>query len=161
MNPTIFSEIITRLNADTTLMTLMGKTVGDNPCYRAQRLSAIVPPAITLRANTESGDLYCGTDYVVSTPVTGAALAQNRATIQVDIWVSSSNSSVPSTGFDTDAIANQVDILLLYNTPAHTGNTHGWRKVGSSQQYEDETGLWHNVIRYEFWYLTKQGYGLT
>lgn len=160
MNTTIFGEIITLLNADATLMSLMGKTVGDNPCYRAQRLSSITPPAVTLHANTESADLYCGTDYAISTPLVGAVLSQNNAIIQVDIWVSSSG-SIPSTGEDADAIANRIDILLLLNTPARPANTHGWRRGSSSQQYEEDTGLWHNTLRYEFWYMIKQGYGLT
>lgn len=161
MNATIYAGILSALNNDATLMTLLGKTVGDNPCYRAQRLSAIVPPAITLRPNSEGSELFCGTDYAVSTPLTGAALATNNTTIQLDIWVSSSQETVPNTGFDADAIADRVDILLLYNTPARVANTHGWQRTSSSQQYEDDTGLWHNVLRYNFWYLIKQGYGLT
>jgi hypothetical protein len=171
MNTTIFDAIITRLNGDATLMSLMGKTVGDNPCYRAQRLSAITPPAVTLHANTESSDMFPGSNYAISAPLTGAIIATNKATIQVDIWVSSSSSTTPSTGLDTDAIGNQIDILLIWNSPGYTYydsegtklfESHGWRRVSSSQQYEEDNGgLWHNALRYEFYYHILQGYGLT
>ena len=160
MNQTVFTAILARLNADATLMTLLGRTAADTPCYRAQRLSAISAPCVTLRANTESSDLFCGTDNAISTSLTGALLAENRASIQLDVWVSSSSSTMPCTGEDVDAIVNRIDILLLYNSANWIANTHGWRRASSSQQYEEDTGLWHNALRYEFWYLIKQGYGL-
>lgn len=170
MNATIFGAILDRLNADATLMTLMGKTVGDNPCFRAQRKAPIYTPSVTLRAAPEPSELFCGTDYAINTPVTNALLATNSPTIQLDIWVSSESSTTPNTGQDADAIEARIDLLLRLNTPGWKYydsegtllfRTHGWRRITTSQQYEDDTSLWHNVVRYEFWYLIKTGYGLT
>jgi hypothetical protein len=170
MNATVFAAILARLNADATLMTLMGKTVGDDPCFRAQRLSAITAPSVTMRAAPEPSELFCGTDYAINTPLSNALLATNSPTIQLDIWVSSQSAATPSTGQDADAIEARIDILLRLNTPGWSYydsggtrifRTHGWRRITTSQQYEDDTNLWHNVVRYEFWYLILTGYGLT
>jgi hypothetical protein len=166
----IFGAILDRLNADATLMTLLGKTVGDAPCFRAQRKAPISTPSVTLRITPEPSELFCGTDNAISTPLPNALLATNSPTIQLDIWVSSESSSTPNTGQDADAIEARIDVLLRLNTLGwkyydSSGNllfrTHGWRRITTSQQYEDDTSLWHNVVRYEFWYLIKQGYGLT
>lgn len=166
----IFGAILDRLNADATLMALMGKTVGDAPCFRAQRKAPISTPSVTLRIAPEPSELFCGTDNAISTPVTNALLATNSPTIQLDIWVSSESSTTPNTGQDADAIETRIDILLRLNTLGWKyydsgGNllfrTHGWRRITTSQQYEDDTSLWHNVVRYEFWYLIVTGYGLT
>ena len=166
----IFGAILDRLNNDAALMALLGKTVGDAACFRAQRKAPISTPSVTMRIAPEPSELFCGTDYAISTPVTNALLATNYPTIQLDIWVSSESSTTPNTGQDADAIEAQIDLLLRLNTPGWKyydsgGNllfrTHGWRKITTSQQYEDDTSLWHNVVRYEFWYLIKQGYTLT
>jgi len=166
----IFGAILDRLNADATLMALLGKTVGDNPCFRAQRKAPISTPSVTLKMAPEPAELFCGTDNAISTPLPNALLAKNNPTITLDIWVSSDSSTTPNTGQDADAIEARIDVLLWLNTPGWKyydsgGNllfrTHGWQKITTSQQHEDDTSLWHNVVRYEFWYLIKQGYGLT
>lgn len=166
----IFGAILDRLNNDATLMALLGKTVGDAACFRAQRKAPISTPSVTMRMAPEPSELFCGTDYAISTPVTNALLATNYPTVQFDIWVSSESSTTPNNGQNADAIEARIDILLRLNTPGWKyydsgGNllfrTHGWRKITTTQQYEDDTSLWHNVVRYEFWYLIKTGYTLT
>ena len=157
MYTTVFDAIITRLNGDATLMGLMGKTVGDNPCYRAQRLSAITTPAVTLHENAESSTIFPGTDAVIDGSVANSFIATNTASIQIDIWVSSAG-SFPTTGRDTGAIANRIDVLLLQDTPNWIQYTHGWRRGSSSQQYEEDTSLWHDALRYTLEYHIMTGY---
>jgi hypothetical protein len=163
---TVFDAIITRLNSDATLMTLMGKTVGDNPCYRAQRLSAITAPAVTLHENTEPSEMFPATDAIINGSIPNAFISTNSPVIQIDIWVSSQG-NFPTTGRDADAIANRIDIILFQDSTKRefydeNGNaicdTHGWRRGGTSQQYEVDTSLWHNALRYQFSYYMMTGF---
>jgi hypothetical protein len=146
-------------------MTLMGKSVGDNPCYRAQRLSAITAPAVTLHENTEGITLFPGVIAAESQPAGSAFLSTNTSVIQIDVWVSSQG-NYPTTGLDTDTIANRIDVLLCYDalnwiadpSGANAWDTHSWMRVSSSQQYEEDTSLWHNALRYRFDYHTGPGF---
>ena len=153
----IFDAIVARLNGDATLMSLLGKNPGDNPCYRAQRLSAITAPSVTLHENTENSALFPGTDITIEETIPSSFIATNTVTIQIDIWVSS-QAGTPSTGRDADAIANRIDVLLFQNTPNWIQYTHGWRRGSSSQQYEEATSLWHNALRYSFEYHIMTGF---
>jgi hypothetical protein len=49
---------------------------------------------------------------------------------------------------------------LLWNSIGWIPSTHGWRRVSTSQQYEEDQQLWHNALRYDFDYHTMQGYGV-
>lgn len=162
----VFDAIILRLNSDSTLMALMGKTVGDNPCYRAQRLSAITAPAVTLHENTDPNEMFPGTDAIINGSIPDAFISTENPVIQLDIWVSSQG-NYPSTGKDADDIAARIDQILYQDSTKRVFydengvavcDTHGWRKTSTSQQYEEDTSLWHNALRYQFSYHIMSGF---
>lgn len=135
----VFQGILDTLAADATLAGYLGGPY----IYRRKAGRPARTPAVTLVENTESSSRRAG--YRAS-PV-----RDNAPTLQVDVWVSGAGDSFPCTGEDADLIANRIDDVLLAETPPAAG-TAGWERTTTSQQYEDDTHLWHNALRYSFRY---------
>ena len=140
MIPSVFQEILDKLNDDATLPGYFGSTFF---AFRSRALAPSQLPLITLMENTEKSKTRAG--------YSGSKVRENAPTIQVDVWVSSADESFPCTGEDADLIAERIDEVLLDGTTPVTGTT-SWEKMGSSQQHEDETAIWHNALRYTFRY---------
>ena len=141
MITSIYAAILSKLNADSTLLGYLGGAY----CFRAKMTAPFRVPSVTLMENSEKSDPRCGYNAIKK--------RDNYPTLQVDVWVSSADEAFPCTGEDADTIANRIDAVLLDSTSAVTGTTEGsWRKISSSQQYEPEERIWHNAIRYSFQY---------
>lgn len=139
----VFQAILDKLNDDATLQAYFSTTFF---AYRAKSYAPFVVPSITLMENNEKSKARVG--YT-----TTAKIRDNSPTIQVDVWVSSADESFPCTGEDADLIANRIDELLLDADTPTTGTMAGtWQKTSSSQQFEDDTRIWHNALRYSFKY---------
>ena len=169
MIPAVMDAIVYRLDNDAALKALMGKSVGDHTVYRAQRQVQIKAPSITVRVDIERSTLFPG--EIQNNLVPNTIISEEEPTIQVDVWVSSNSSTTPMTGEDADAITQRVDVLLFYDalnwvygtdptTGARTWDTHAWSRVSFTQQYEEQTNLWHNAMRYSFNYHLYTGYVL-
>jgi hypothetical protein len=84
--------------------------------------------------------------------------------MQVDVWVSSQGGispdglSYPQTGEDGDAIVDRLNILYIKDTKNRVQGTKSWQVISGTQQYEVDTGLFHNVVRYQFDYYIIQGF---
>jgi hypothetical protein len=142
MITSVFQAILDKLNADATLLTYLG---GAN-CFRSKMTAPSQIPSVTLMENNESSTLRSGYNSSLK--------RDNSPTIQIDVWVSSTDESFPCTGEDADTISNRIDAVLLdARTPA-TGTRAGtWKKTSSTQQHELNPGIWHNALRYTFNYL--------
>lgn len=139
MNTGLFASIIAALRADATLLTYLGGAY----VFRAKTIAPSQVPSVTVQTNNEKSD-----------PRPGSINSGHRdaaPTIQVDIWISDLHEGFPCTGEDADTIANRIDEVILHPATAIAG-TYGWSKTTESQQHEDDTGIWHNAIRYSFQY---------
>lgn len=160
MNATMYAGFLNRMNDDATLMGLLGKSVGDNPCFRAQRFTPIAVPSVTLREGGGDETPLPGTDAAI--PVSGSPVADGSNSIQLDIWVSTESETTPCTGADADAIEERLMTLFVRDTTGYAYyddagtrlfRTKGWHRISRSQQLEDDTHLWHNVLRLGFGYI--------
>lgn len=140
MITSVFQEILDKLNDDATLQSYFGST---SFAFRAKAYTPFTVPSVTLMENTEKSATRAG--------YSGSKVRENSTAIQVDVWVSSADESFPCTGEDADLIAERIDEVLLDGTTPVTGTT-SWEKIGSSQQHEDDTAIWHNALRYSFRY---------
>lgn len=142
MISTVFAALLDRLQADATLLGYLGGAY----IFRAKNVAPSQVPSITVFENTEKSNPRVG--------YCAFKKRDNASTVQIDIWVSSENDGFPCTGEDTDLIAERIDALLLDATSEVSGTRAGtWVKATSSQQYEDDTALWHNALRYSFEYV--------
>ena len=141
MITTVFQEILDTLNEDG----ILTGYIGANHCYRARMTAPSIIPSVTIMENNEKCTPRVGYDAV--------HVRDHACTVQVDIWVSSSDETFPCTGEDTDLIAERIDELLLNSRSEVVGTRAGsWQKVSSSQQYEADEMIWHNALRYSFEY---------
>lgn len=139
MITSVFQAILDNLNKDS----ILTGYIGANHCYRARMVAPSQVPSITLMQNNEKSDCrpgYNSSKHRDSTP-----------TIQIDVWVSSNDETFPSSGEDTDIIANRIDEVILNPVTPITG-TFGWSKDTESQQHDNEVNIWHNALRYSFRY---------
>ena len=139
MNTTVFQAILDNLQADTTLTGYLGGAY----IFRAKAVAPSQIPSVTLQTNNEKSDKRAGYN--------SSKHRDASPTIQIDVWVSDQHEGMPCTGEDADIIANRIDSTILNPTSQITG-TYGWSKTTESQQHEDETGIWHNALRYTFQY---------
>ena len=138
MKTTVFQGIIDAIASDATILGYLGGTY----VFRGKADGLAHVPSITVRETTESSlKRVCYNAFPVR---------DNDVAVQVDVWVSAAGESFPYTGEHIDQIAERVDELLVGATPV--SGTRAWQKVGSSQQYEDDTSIWHNALRYTFQY---------
>jgi hypothetical protein len=143
MTVTIFGAVITKLNGDTTLATTYAI-----PFFRARTIKPADLPCGTLLVNNEKSSPRVGYN-------TTAKIRDNEPTIQIDLWCSAQSETFPCSGEDLDLVADRVDAVLLDSTSSVSGSKEGtWRKTTSSQQLENDTGIWHNALRYTFQYST-------
>lgn len=165
MHVLVFQRILAKLNGDATLLALLGVTALDPanpPIFRAQRLAPVKVPSVTLREGNLSQSSFPGSNAAID--ITGAFVSSNNPTLQIDVWVSSEggispdNLPYPQTGEDADAIVDRINVLLVQDTKNRVSGTHSWAGVSATQQYEVETGLFHNVSRYQFEYFIKSGF---
>jgi hypothetical protein len=139
MRHEVFQAILDKLTSDGVLTSRLGGAY----VYRRQTNRVGRIPSVTLAENTES-----------STPRVGYRVTRKRDNspiLQVDIWVSGDDESSPNSGEDADLIAERVDELLLDASSPLTG-TGQWARTTSSQQFEEDTRIWHNALRYTFQY---------
>lgn len=141
MTVAILASIINSLSADATILSYLG---GDY-VFRAKTTAPEQIPSITVKINNER-----------STPRPGYITTKKRdnyPTAQVDIWVSDAGDSFPHSGDDIDTIEGRIDEILLDASAPPAGTLAGtWEKESSTQDHEDETGIWHNALRYTFQY---------
>jgi hypothetical protein len=166
MHVLVFQRILAKLNGDAALLALLGVTTLDPanpPIFKAQRLVPVKAPSVTLDSGNPSQSSFPGSNAAIDTP--GAFVSSNNPTLQIDVWVSSEggispdNLPYPQTGEDTDAIVDRINVLLVQDTKNRVSGTHGWSGVSSAPtRYEVETGLFHNVSRYQFEYFIKSGF---
>ena len=135
-----FQAIIDKLEADATLLTYLGGAY----VFRGKATRAMQVPSITLTTNTEKATHRAGYN--------SNRVRDLYPTLQVDVWVSSEDAAFPCTGEDADTIENRVDAVLMSSSPV--SGTILWQKISASQQYEQDTRIWHNAIRYSFRYTT-------
>jgi hypothetical protein len=165
VNTVIMDRIIAKLNGDSTLLTMLGVTTLDPanpPCFRSQRLSPSKIPSVTIRnAGTPTKPLP-GIDH--ASLIAGSLLADENPTIELNAWVSSEGGvspdglSYPQTGEDADQIISRCDYLLIGDRVNPVQDTIQWNGISTSQQYEVETGYWHNLRRYTFSYYMITGW---
>jgi hypothetical protein len=139
MNLTVFTAIIDKLQADTTLTGYLG---GPH-ILRAYSSAPAQIPSVTVMVNNGG-----------SKHRPGAATTKRRdanPTVQIDVWVSSASEDFPSTGEDADEIANCIDSILM-DASSPVTNTTGWERTTESQQHEGSENIWHNALRYSFRY---------
>ena len=171
MHPTISSRILTKLNGDSTLLSLFGIVTLDPanpPCFLYQRQTKVKLPSLTIKEGGRIETLFPGTDKATQIP--DSFVSTNNTTLTVDLWISSDGGvdgalspdglNYPTTGDDANTIIQQVDRLLLLDTINWVQGTHGWKGASASQQYEVDTKIWHNVRRYNFDYHIMQGYNV-
>jgi hypothetical protein len=139
MRHEVFQAIVARLASDSALAT----SLGGAHVYRRQAGRPAQAPSITLAENTESSTTRAG--YRAS------KVRDSTSVLQVDVWVSESEGTFPCTGEDADLIAERIDEILLDATAPISG-TRGWVKTTASQQFENDTCIWHNALRYAFRY---------
>ena len=143
MDSAIFGAILTKLNGDATLTALLG---GSNRCFRARVIKPQECPCVTVRTTAESSGPRVG--YV-----NYRKIRDQGVLIQVDVWVSAQDETVPCTGEDADEIEARIDAVLLDAVTETTGTLQGsWQKNTASQIFEDDVRIWHNSIRYGFQY---------
>lgn len=138
MNLTIWSNILTPLNADATILSYLGGA----RVFRGWINQDTVIPCITVTENNETTTQRVG--YLVN-----AHHRLNTVYVQFDVWVSKDTQGFPCTKDDLDTIAQYLDYFIL-----HTGftNTGLWEKVSTSEQFESDTALFHKALRYKFNY---------
>ena len=165
MHPTIFQRILAKLNGDATLLNLLGVTTLDPanpPCFRAQRSFPTKMPSVTLKEGSFQATPMPGADKAID--IAGALVTTENPSIQIDVWVSSEGGispdglSYPQTGEDADAIVDRINILLVKDTKNVVTGTMKWNIVSGTQQYEQDTYLFHNVVRYQFQYFIESGF---
>lgn len=165
VNTVILDRILAKLNGDATLLELLGVLTldpEDPPCIRAQRLAQIRIPSVTIRDAGTPTTLMPGID--AASQITGALVADENPTIELNVWVGSEGGispdgiSYPQTGEDADRIMERCDYLLLGDRLHPVQDTIRWNGVSTSQQYEVETGYWHNLRRYTFSYYLIMGW---
>jgi len=135
MNPTLISGTIDKLEADATLQGYIG--VGN--VFKAKRAAPEQIPSVTVKPGTESSRNQCGAYTTRRRDAT--------CTIQIDIWIKSAGDAFPCESEDADLIQSRVEEVLLNPVSPVTG-TWGWEKNSESQQ--EDRGLWHNVVRFQF-----------
>jgi hypothetical protein len=144
MNLTITEAIITNLRADTTLTGWLG---GTTHIFRARKIAPADLPCVTLLVNNEASRGRVGYDH--------SKHRDSSPLIQLDVWVSATQGDFPQSDDDTDIIAARVDKdILLPESPltAITGTSCWNRVTESSPQFEDDTEIWHDALRYAFNY---------
>jgi len=139
MRAEIFQAIRSKLLLDTVLTSY----IGEEQVFRSKPGAIITVPAVTLQPNSESS--------VVRAGYNNSKVRDNNPVLQVGVWVSANADGFPCSGEDADVIVGRIDAILL-DAASPIPGTSGWMKVTSSQQYEGDTGLWHNAARYSFRY---------
>lgn len=119
------------LNASTTLKAIIGAT---NPVKMSQSNKVAVFPSVTFFENSETGKKMVGYNS-----------SKNRwhdNVLQIDIFSKTSWEQ-------TMEMEEIVDKILIANI---TG-TISWIKIYQNNLFEEDTNLYHKVIRYSFKYL--------
>jgi len=152
---TELEPIFTKLRADASLLALLGSPSDPKTAiFRWKRLAKIVTPSVTIKRMGGPKNPFPGTDAAPS--LKGSIYSMPSVIIQVDIWASSDSDTSPNTGEDVDLIEQRLDWNFIYDTLHVVVGTFGWKGITSSQQYEEDTRLWHNTVRYGFEYLIRQ-----
>jgi len=132
MNSTIFAAIRTALQANTSLTSLI---TSNTRIAAPNRLGPSVYPFIDIKGEDGLGEKRTGYKYWKE--------REQEGILTVEIYVKTSWK-------DADDIASQVDKTLISNT---VSSTWGWKKISSSNIWEDEEKIFKKTIRYNFNYL--------
>jgi hypothetical protein len=133
------TAIRSKLLADSGLTAL----IGANRVFRRAPHSTANLPCVTLQDGNES-----------STPQVSYAIFKKRwqdPSVQIDVWVDGDAEDFPNTGEDASTIADQIDTILL-DALNPVSITRMWKRVSSTEQWEDDERTWHIASRYEFMY---------
>lgn len=136
-------EVFRAVRAKLCLDPVLVSYIGEGRVFRAKSGIGISLPAVTLQENSESSmpDVsYCRFRTRTNDPV-----------LQADIWVNGNAEESPRTGEALELIANRVDEVLL-DAENPVSGTRMWRRITSSQQFEEDTKFWHAALRYSFQY---------
>ena len=138
MNVSVFSAVFDLLRDNTDLQALLGGSY----VYRAYGVTPTHIPSVTLLENNESSKLRTGYNSHRN--------RDNSPTLQVDIWIDTTQEDAPCTGEDADLIAEQIDEILF--APGAVAGTYGWTRNSSSTQNDADIGGIHIARRYSFKY---------